>query len=134
MNTIPCCRFSCVVSLATVTVLGSEFEAQSETSAFSGSTEVPTSGITANQAAALADQPAEYASDTSTSEAAQATETSSSTLEPIAPVPPSQTPAISFSDVDVDYWAYPFIQTLVSGNAIASFSDNTFNRAVREQS
>lgn len=102
MNTIPCCRFSCVVDLATVTVTGSGFKARSETIAFSGSTRVLTSGITENQAA-LADQPAEYASVTFTSKAAQATETSPSTPEPSAPVPPLPTPAISFIHVDSNY-------------------------------
>lgn len=74
MNTISYCWLSLVVSLATVTVLGSGFEAQSETIAPSGSTEVPTPGTTATQAA-LADQLAESASVISTSsKVAQATE------------------------------------------------------------
>lgn len=75
MNSISYRRLSVVLSLATVTVLGSGFEAQSEI-APSRSTEVPTPGTTATQAA-LADQLAESAPVTSTSsKVAQATEPS----------------------------------------------------------
>ncbi len=127
MNTISYCRLSLVVSLATVTVLGSGFEAQSETIAPSGSTDVPTPGTTATGAAALADQLAESASVVSnSSKVAQATEPASSTPDPTTPDPTAPAPAVSFADVDPNYWAYPFIQVLASGNVIAGFPDGNF--------
>jgi hypothetical protein len=43
---------------------------------------------------------------------------------------PTQTPspetATNFSDVDSDYWAQPFIQTLAAKNIISGFPDGTF--------
>ena len=137
MNTISYLRLSFVLSLATVTVLGSGFEAQSETIAPTRSTEAPTPGTTATKAAALSDQLAESAFVTSTpSRVAQATEPSPgtpdpttpdpTTPDPTTPDPTTSTPAVSFADVDPNYWAYPFIQALASGNAIAGFPDGTF--------
>lgn len=137
MNTISYRRLSFVVSLATVTVLGSGFEAQSETIAPTRSSVVPTPGTTATQAAALANQQADSASVTSSSSlVAQATEPPPSTPDPTtpdqttpdptAPTPTAPTSAVSFADVDPNYWAYPFIQALASGNAIAGFPDGTF--------
>lgn len=132
MNTISYRRLSFVVSLATVTVLGSGFEAQSQTIAPTRSTQVPTPGTTATGAAALADQLGESASVTSTnSRVAQATQPPPSTPDstepdPTAPDQTAPTEAVSFADVDPNYWAYPFIQTLVSGNVLAGFPDGTF--------
>lgn len=107
MNPISYRRLSFVVSLATVTVLGSGFEAQSETIAPTRSTEAPTPGTTATfQAAALADQLAESASVTFTPfRVAQATEPSPgtpvpTTPAPTTPAPTTSTPAVSFADVD----------------------------------
>ncbi|MBD2309883.1 S-layer homology domain-containing protein [Chroococcidiopsis sp. FACHB-1243] len=92
---------------------------------------MPTPGTTATRAAALANQLAEPASVTSTSRVAQATEPplstpDSTTPAPTAPTPTAPTSAVSFADVDPNYWAYPFIQALASGNAIAGFPDGTF--------
>ena len=86
MNTISYRRLSFVVSLATVTVFGSGFEAQSQTIAPTRSTQVPTPGTTATGAAALADQLGESASVTSTnSRVAQATQPPPSTPDPTTP-------------------------------------------------
>lgn len=125
MNTIFYRRLAFVVSLATVTVLGSGFKAQSETIAPSGSTEVPTPGTTATGAAALTDQLASASVTSTSSKVAQATEPTPSNPA-TTPDPTTAAPAVSFADVDPNYWAYPFIQVLASGNVIAGFPDGNF--------
>ncbi|MDV2992573.1 MAG: hypothetical protein N4J56_002227 [Chroococcidiopsis sp. SAG 2025] len=130
MNAISYCRLCCVVSLATVTVLASGAEAGSETIA-PRSTLVPTPGTKATRAAALSDQLASTSVTSTSSEVAQATQPppsipDSTTPAPTAPTPTAPTSAVSFTDVDPNYWAYPFIQALTSGNAIAGFPDGTF--------
>lgn len=40
--------------------------------------------------------------------------------------PTAPTTAVSFPDVDPNYWAYPFIQNLAANNIISGFPDSTF--------
>ena len=127
MNIISYRQLSLVMSLATVIVLGSGFKAVSETSASTRSTVVPGVGTTATRATALADQLGESASVTSTnSRVAQATQPPPSTPDSTTPAPTAPTSAVSFTDVDPNYWAYPFIQALASDNGLAGFPDGTF--------
>ncbi len=122
MNTTFYRRLSFLVNLATVTVLVNGLSAQSEPIAPSRFTKVPTPGTSVTKAAALASQPAESASVTSTSSrVSQATEPSPGTPAPTTPIP-----TISFTDLDHNHWAYPFIQALASSNVLAGFPDGTF--------
>ncbi|MBE9020042.1 S-layer homology domain-containing protein, partial [Chroococcidiopsidales cyanobacterium LEGE 13417] len=126
MNAISYCRLCCVVSLATVTVLASGAKAGSETITPTRFTQVPTPGTTATRAAGLSDQLASTSVTSTSSEVAQATQPPPSTPDSTTPDPTAPTEAVSFTDVDPNYWAYPFIQALTSANAIAGFPDGTF--------
>ena len=124
MNILSYRQLSFVVSLSTVAVLGSGFKAVSETISPTHSTVVPTPGATATRAATLADQLEE--STFTDSRVAQATQPPPITPDSTTPAPTAPTSAVSFTDVDPNYWAYPFIQALAAGNVIAGFPDGTF--------
>lgn len=137
------------LSLTTITVLGSGLSAQAETSASNGTesspmgiltsaenfvpiqesvspTSAPIPGTTATLANVLASQT------TSAPTVAQADSapapSPSSEPAPATPAPAQAptTPTASFSDVDPNYWAQPFIQGLTTAGVIAGFPDGTF--------
>lgn len=143
-------QLSLWLSLTTITVLGSGLSAQAETSASNGtessepmgilasaknsdpiqeavsSTSVPIPGTTATLVDVLASQ----ATSAPTVAQADSAPAPSPSFEPAPATPdPAQaptTPTASFSDVDPNYWAQPFIQGLTTGGIIAGFPDGTF--------
>ena len=123
VNSIFYRRFSLLLSLTTIAVLGRGFSAQAET------VMVPN---TTTNTAALAPQLAPA------SESALKVTQADINTEPspgvnTTPSPgatdlntPTTTGASSFTDVTADYWAEPFIQALAARNVIAGFPDATF--------
>ena len=126
MNSIFYRRFSLLLSLTAITVLGRGFSAQAET--------IMVPSTKANSAAALAPQLAPNSAsalkltqaDINT-EPSPGVDTTAPSSEPATdPTAPAPTGAISFADVGADYWAEPFIQALAARNVIAGFPDATF--------